>query len=644
MKTNTKRLGAVALSAALLGTCSLIGELRTVSAEENDTTTPYECGAMELREGNGSDHVDYSTFDGVHLATLEDSTVDNGEVTLHLKPTVTDWSSAKYVYVQMESVNYTATLLASKAADASGSFFFLTNTAFVQNLGDTATANDAVQSVVNSGFSGYAKYDLTKQQHIVGDGESLLLSNVVLMQFTFYYGQKNKVNIGDIYIEDESGTTTKVLDASTLTEGGNAGQYAVEYNGYGAFEQDALAAATRVSKIKANEVKTYQNEKNQWQLWFAEIPADSSAYNGISYYIDNTLSEGELFFNKCLREAGGEHWFVDGTTGIFAQYVPDQGEPYVGNANVIPEDYKGTIIVPFSNLTTRPGATTQDGVLDLTGMFTRIEFALDTKNADFPSRDFIMKDVKLVADATQYQLTEQQVTPVGDTKIVNSFEYYDAFDLAHDWGIEWSLSATADLELVDSPAHDVTGVSGKALKVTCGTKTSVAGANQDVCIQWSLNEKQGNVKGAKGITYWIKNTSYTQVGFRVEFESVVNGQMQRWQSIPDCRYMLFNTKTGEERMMMGKEKGLYIPAGFEGYVRIEFSQFARPDWVTVGGDFTNENQIGTFFMIMNSTYHYADSYIIDSLGWYYSDVALTTTFTTPENSFSAAMSSDYFAD
>lgn len=658
MKTITKQVGAFALSAALLSGCGWLGSIGSVSAEEGTATPPYECNAMELRAGSGSDYVDYSTIDGVHLATLEDSTVKSGEIAIDLKPTQTDWSNAKYLYVEVESVNYTDTLFTSRAISGNATYFWLKSLQFVQAFGQTGTDQTAaggLQAVLTTGYKGYAKYDLTdpnKIQKFVGNDAELDLGTIYCLEFNFYYSQKNRVNFGNVYIEDENGTTTKVLDGSQIKpmEDGKpfaAGQYRINYYPPEGLTNEDLAAAARVTPVKANEMKVRPNDKAPWQLWYATIPANISAYNGISYYIDNTLAEGSIFFNKCLRETGAsgfaEVWFVDGTAGIFAQYIPDEGEPFVGNANVIPEGFKGTIVVPFSNWTTRAN-TVADGVLDLSNVWTRLEFAMDVANNAFNSRDFIMRDVKLVADAQQFHLTEQQVTPVGDTKIVNSFEYFDEFDLEHDWAIKWEPSAPADLEVVDSPAQNVTGVSGKALKITCGMRGTAAGASQDICIQWSLNNKQGNIKGAKGVTYWIKNTSYSQVGFRVEFDSVVNGQLQRWQSLQCCRYMLFNTKTGEERMMMGKDKSVYIPAGFEGYVRIEFSQFGLPEWVTVAGELSDDNLIGTFFMIPNAARHHGDSYIIDSLGWYYSDVELTTTFNTPTNNFTAAMSSDYFAE
>lgn len=611
----------------------------TVTAE---TSGSYTCGALELRDGESSNYVEYSSIDCLSVTTFKTAGLE-GELTVTLNMAKRDWTGAEFLYVRTQSVSSEAVLSAVKVADAAGNFFWLKSTDYVKELGASAAPTVGIQSVLNANFDGYAKYDLSQLEKIVGEGTELYETNVALMQFTYYFTQQNKLNLGDVYI-CVSGEYQKVFAGASMKAGSGANEYGVEYNGYGKQEASVLAANSRLTEMKADEVKCYANTRSQWQMFYAVIPTDISGYNGISYYVDNSLSDGEVFFNKCLRETPSwEHWYVDGTT-LYAEYFPNEGEAYVGNANVIPAGFKGRIVVPFSDFSTRENeGTKKNGILELNDVSTRLEFAMDTKNNAYTSRNFLIREVKLVSDATQYYRTVQQVSTVGDVKIVNPFEYKDGFDLAVDWNIQWSLSATAELALADNEAENVPGVAGKALKVTCGQKTNVADANQDACVQWSLNEEQGNAAGARGVTYWIKNTSYAQIGFRFEFDSMVGGEAQRWQSRANCRYMLFDTKTREERMMMGKS-GVYIPKNFEGYVRIEFTQFDRPSWVTVGGEFSSENKISTVYLIMNSTYHQGDSFLFDSLGWYFGDVELTTTFSTPLNNFSALMDSDYFAE
>lgn len=652
MKKYQRRIGGVLAVFMLCAATLTAARPDTAQAAEADSEPQTYHAAVELRDGTVCNYVDYSSFDGIHVATLEGSVVNQGEITVNLKPTATDWTGARYVYVRTENVNHCGTLMAVKIADAGGNVFSMTNTAFVSQVGEAATGSNGVQSILNTGFSGYARLDLSQLQQVAGEGGALDTSNIAAMQFTYYYNQKNKLNLGDIYIEKEDGTVEQVLAAKDLTEGSGAGQYSAEYLTYdpGAIPLENLKQAARAVKIRANEVIVYPNSENQWQAFFACIPGDISGYNGISFYIDNTLSDGAWFSNKCIREnsVNGimEHWFIDGTSP-FATFYPDGGESYVGNANVIPAGFRGTVVIPFSGLTQRNQANiVENGVFNPENLFPRIEFTTDTASAAYSSRNFIIKDIQLVGDAVQFADTVQKPFTLGDMKIVNPFDYVDDFDLSSDWNIQWTLSADADISVADNPAKDVPGVSDRAMKIVCGAKTTVADANQDTCIQWSLNAEQGDAKGARGITYWIKNTSYTQIGFRVEFDSVVSidgvGNSQRWQSLPNCRYLLINTVTGEETVCMGKG-GVYIPKGFEGYVRIPFSQFARPNWVTIGNDFTTDNPIGTAYIIMNSTYHQGDSFLFDSLGFYYTDVEPTTTFHTPDNSFTNAMNGDYFA-
>ena len=626
-----KTFFAIALS-AVMGCMAAIPALWTGAEAEESTVADYVCETLELRDGRGGEHIDYSSIDGISLQTFK-GTYTGEELTVTVNIGTSDWSGAGNVYLRLQSVSSMAVLFAAKIADKAGNFFWLKGNDYVSELGGSNAPAEGIQSVLNADFNGFVKFDLGKLEKIAGAGDALALDSIAVMQFTFYYSQQNKANIGDVYI-DSGNDYVKVYDAAAVSE--NNG-YSLAYGGGDA---GTLKANSRVGKIRKDEVKLYDNTVSQWQQLYAVIPSDISAYNGVSYYVDNSVGEDELFFNKCLREAGGEHWYVDGTA-MYAVYIPEEGESYIGNANIVPAGYKGTIVVPFSDFTTRAAeGTAQNNVQDFGAMFARLEFAFDTANNDYPSDNFFIRNVKLVSDARQFWRTVQEVSDVGDVKIVNPFEYKDDFDLSMDWNIQWSLSATAEISVVENPSENAVGVSGKAMKISCGSKTDVPDANQDVCVQWSLNAGQSDANGAKGITYWIKNTSYSQIGFRVEFDSLVDGEAQRWASRANCRYMLFNTKTGTETVCMGKS-GVYVPKDFEGYVRIDFSQFDRPNWVTVGGDFSDANPIGTTYII-NSTYHQGDSFLFDSFGWYYSDVDVTTTFHTPENSFTAAMNGDYF--
>lgn len=654
MRVNQRiALALAALFVAAVLVLVAVQPAKVVRAQGDAETPPYEV-AVEMRE---SRYIDYATFDALSVSTHAATENLSGDVTVTLTMGVRDWTDASAVYIRMENVAMAATLANVNIADAAGTFFRPKAVDFVKEVGTTSSPAEQEPMIINI-WNGYLKFDLSAEnlKVIGGSGTELLKSDVAVIQFVFYYNQTNNVNIGDIVVEKEDGTTFTAFSVSEAAIGGGANQYNAN-DSLGGVLGSTLEANARVAQLQAGEVKSHDagTAADQWQQFYGIIPGDISMYDGISYYIDNSIGEGALFFNKCLREneKNGvmEHWFVDGTASYATYYPADGGESYVGNANVVPEGFVGTIVVPFSDLQTRSTApaTIDDGVLDLTSVWTRLEFAIDTQNNDYPARSFIIKDIKLVSGAQQYYNTTQEVSEVGDVRMVNSFNYMDDYDLTGDWNIQWSLSAEAEIALVDSPAEDVVGVGGKAMQITCGQRTSVADANQDACIQWSLNSEQGNATGAKGVTYWIKNTSYSQIGFRFEFDSLVTvatgdgsstQEAQRWQSLPNCRYMLFDTKTGAERMMMGKS-GVYIPAGFEGYVRIDFSQFTNPNWVTVGGDLDLNNPIVTTYLIMNSTYHYGDSFIFDSLGWYYTDVDLTTTFRTPANSFVAAMNSDY---
>ena len=182
-------------------------------------------------------------------------------------------------------------------------------------------------------------------------------STKLLFAFDTVHNPLTKINIGEVgQIVD--GTYSKVV-------GGN--QYKLSDNTDtslgAAYVSSSVANNIRLEVLKANEVKLKrlytEAEGYNWADFYAEIEsntsyADVSAYNGISYYVDNTLvSDQEVFFNKFVREwvlaTGGtrEEWYLDAG---FAKFYPEDGsEPFEQFANVVPAGFKGTVVVPFTD-------------------------------------------------------------------------------------------------------------------------------------------------------------------------------------------------------------------------------------------------------------------------------------------------------
>ena len=389
--------------------------------------------------------------------------------------------------------------------------------------------------------------------------------------------------------------------------------------------------------MEAYQFSTYQKHitnNEQWSAFYVMMPMNISMYNGISYYVDNTLEDKDLFFNKFVKEwqneRTGEEWYIDGG---FAQYQPDNGEPFVGSVNTIPQGFKGTIIVPFSNFTLPGWFTPVNGIREFDSVWWNFGFTFDVSQK---TNKFIIKDFKLVADAYQFKRLPQNHSTIGDAKIVLPFDYYDTFDLASDWFTNWDKAAPATVELVDSSDYAAYGIGGKAMKVTVGKMKTVEGAAVETALEHYPNtDAQKDINDALGITFFVKNPNSYQVGFSYGFDLLLENSSAKMDKAIDARYMIFDLKTGIEEVRNAKD-GIYLPAGFEGIVRISFDQFVNPTWETNSALFDTTRPVAYMVINANSLRHEGDSFIIDAFGYYYSDVGISTTFNTPSNSLAAA--------
>lgn len=163
------------------------------------------------------------------------------------------------------------------------------------------------------------------------------------------------------------------------------------------------------------------------------------------------------------------------------------------------------------------------------------------------------------------------------------FEYDSTEELRLYWESRYRAQAGVEVASVDTPTQ-TQGVSGRAMHFTCGGLSLTPGAQPfATALDWTPTDKVSMTIGsAKGLTFWIKNTSGMQIAFRIGFDLRIvddNGTIttQRWETDDGARYLLLDTVTGSERIGASKN-GIAIPAGFEGWVRIGFEQFSMPAW------------------------------------------------------------------
>lgn len=96
--------------------------------------------------------------------------------------------------------------------------------------------------------------------------------------------------------------------------------------------------------------------------------------------------------------------------------------------------------------------------------------------------------------------------------------------------------------------------------------------------------------GMKGVAFWARNDSDIEVAFNLEVECTAvvtkaNGNKQvasdRFNIQQGNRFTLYNTKTGKTTIYMTRPTAT-LPVGFEGWVFIPFTAFARASWSNNG--------------------------------------------------------------
>ena len=152
---------------------------------------------------------------------------------------------------------------------------------------------------------------------------------------------------------------------------------------------------------------------------------------------------------------------------------------------------------------------------------------------------------------------------------------------------------------------------------------------------------ENNDQVAKGVTCYLKNLSRKEITINLEFEemSKVNGKnvAERWNVQLGAMLMYYDINTHQEFIRVAKPS-IVIPVGFEGYIRIDFSQYSVPAWCTVGDMQLDLNAtMSGFFVTSDCSNNEGLSFVISDFGIYFNETKINTLFETSENSIRANM-------
>ncbi len=238
---------------------------------------------------------------------------------------------------------------------------------------------------------------------------------------------------------------------------------------------------------------------------------------------------------------------------------------------------------------------------------------------------------------------------IGDVKIVNDFDIPAALTALNAEKAQadrlWRYSKmgqTSEYSFVES------GISGEMLKYTLPTEQNPDVSNVYSSLHFNLADDAQDWSGAKGITCWVKNPAATE--YSVNFEIFLyndktdileqynlNSSSSAYKTV-----YAYNTATGEE-FSYNTQTFIRVPASFEGWLRIPFSQYEAPAW-TMNKPYNSEGVFDidrykvykiSFSRLLKS--NYGSTLYMDNLGAYYDDFSVGGLFDKTKPSIKECM-------
>lgn len=90
--------------------------------------------------------------------------------------------------------------------------------------------------------------------------------------------------------------------------------------------------------------------------------------------------------------------------------------------------------------------------------------------------------------------------------------------------------------------------------------------------------------------------------------------------------MYYDINTKQEFIRVAKPS-IVIPVGFEGYIRIDFSQYSVPSWCTIGDmQLDLSATMSGFFVTTDCSNNEGLSFVISDFGVYFNNTSISTLF------------------
>lgn len=401
---------------------------------------------------------------------------------------------------------------------------------------------------------------------------------------------------------------------------------------------------------------TSGDSADNWQTLRVKFDSDtvdlsSASYLVIQYYakagapgITFGLQSGGARYSTCTD--GNPVYFVNEGASASEKL----GDVLYSSVNVS-QGSRGAIIIPMASMAWQFGS---DADKDLSGIDTLILTTNSRYNWNF----------EITIGEVGYCIGEPNTQGSSFTKILDlTSDKSDKFEATSD------LEANRGTVTVNKPARemlgdatlDVTGTGKTAasfgiwtggsygtVEMTTDTygdaamRLTATGSNPsgDAYTAIDMSATGGfSWGGMKGISFWARNDSDTEVSFNIEVDcnapvtknGVTDTLSDRFNIKQGNRYYLYDVNTGKTTVYMTRPTAT-LPVGFEGWVRIPFTAFERAAWSNNG---VTKNEFmceGSFVSYLAVTIHAANymnkPFSVNKFGGYSQNPGFASAFVT----------------
>lgn len=546
--------------------------------------------------------------------------------------------------------------------------------------------------ILPASFDGYiyVPYDGLEIKSGYGTGDKVMdYSSVyaVYLEVNTYYDAFSNFSLGGIEVLKDN-EARKVLDPTLLNDLTYSNYYCKDYNGeYIILEHKSVGTGDVSTSIDYSKVALSENLNGGLQVSYNGAESDIIAQWGISPslrdYGTDTDSLAIRIKNQtsistpitiALKNRRGISFAVNKDTGFNVCFKEKDGVLSINSwrswdsAVVIPSGFDGWMILPLDIFMTGTVADPSDvkqiifstSVYKSYDAFTSltvgdVQLIKDDESVDtlidtssLSDDDFASTYVKIAnEDYIKFErYTESKLVAErkGDVKYLERINHVsDDTELNSEFPV-WSGGSKLTTTLVDTYDEH------KGIRVDIGeviTNNNIYGSFDvfpkyytEDWTNWADGGEEKNQE-AKGITCYLKNLSRKEITINVEFEerTKVNGESvaERWNVQLGAMLMYYDINTKQEFIRMAKPS-IVIPVGFEGYIRIDFSQYSVPAWCTVGDMQLDLNAtMSGIFVTTDCSNNEGLSFVISDFGVYFNETKINTLFETSDKSIQANM-------